>query len=218
MKKISLSAVVFDCDGVLIESDAAKTRAFGETVIAEFGAQAAEQLMAHHRANGGISRISKFRWFYSEIVKAPLTDEKLDSLCQRFTAICLDTVLTVPMVPGAQECLDFLFPSIPLFVASGTPQQELEHVLGYRSLSSYFTGICGTPPEKHELLKQILTANNLDPAQVLMVGDASTDLDAARYNNCLFYGRGEYFADQNVPWSQDLRGLYQYLTSIIRSR
>ncbi len=217
MQKISLSAVIFDCDGVLIESDAAKTRAFGETVIDEFGELAAEQLMAHHRANGGISRISKFRWFYREIVKAPLSDEKLDSLCQRFTDLCLDTVLSVPLVPGAQQCLDLLFPGLPLFVASGTPQQELEYVLSRHNLTQYFKSIHGTPPEKHELLKQILTANHLDPAQVLMVGDASTDLDAARYNNCRFYGRGNYFADQNVPWSQDLTGLYQYLTEQISS-
>ncbi len=213
MQKISLSAVIFDCDGVLIESDAVKTRAFGEIVIDEFGEQAANQLMAHHRANGGISRISKFRWFYRNIVKAPLSEEKLEDLCQRFTSHCLAAVLAVPMVPGAQECLDLLLPTHPLFIASGTPQAELQYIVSERKLTPYFTGIHGTPPEKHFLLKQILSDNNLRPSQVLMVGDASTDLDAANYCGCRFYGRGIYFADKNVPWGEDLTGLFQYLTA-----
>ena len=74
VKKQKLSAVVFDCDGVLIESNAVKTRAFGQTVV-EFGQKAMDQLMDYHREHGGISRFKKFEWFYSEVVKAPLSDE-----------------------------------------------------------------------------------------------------------------------------------------------
>lgn len=46
----------------------------------------------------------------------------------------------------------------------------------------------------------------------LMVGDAVTDLKAAQYYCALFYGRGEQFSKDNVPWSEDLIGLVDYLS------
>ena len=210
MGKQKLSAVVFDCDGVLIESNVIKTVAFGQTV-AEFGQMAMDQLMEYHRNHGGISRFKKFEWFYGNVVKAPLSDEMMDELCGRFTALCIQAVLDAPMVAGARQSLDLLYDRLPLFVASGTPEKELREVLTKKGLARYFKGISGTPPEKQFLLERIITENNLNAAQVLMVGDATTDMEAARYCNTLFYGRGERFAKDNVPWSEDLTGLIEYL-------
>lgn len=211
MKKQRLSAVVFDCDGVLIESNAIKTQAFGQTVK-EFGLKAMERLMDYHEENGGISRFKKFEWFYETVVKAPLTDDMMESLCSRFKKLCIDAVIEAPMVAGAQSSLDLLSGKIPLFVASGTPEKELQEVLEKRELTSYFKTICGTPPEKNYLLQQIIVENNLDASTVLMVGDAVTDLKAAEFNHSLFYGRGDLFSNDNVPWSNDLVGLIDYIT------
>ncbi|MFA5903857.1 MAG: HAD family hydrolase [Desulfobacula sp.] len=211
MKKQKLSAVVFDCDGVLIESNAVKTMAFGQTVE-EFGPEAMDRLMNYHREHGGISRFKKFEWFYSEVVKAPLSDEMMDILCDRFTQFCIDAVLDAPMVAGARESLDFLSGKLPLFVASGTPEKELQDILIQRGLAPYFKRIHGTPPEKQYLLERIIRENGLDASKVLMVGDAVADLKAAQYCNTLFYGRGERFRDGNAPWGQDLTGLIDYLS------
>ncbi len=201
---------MFDCDGVLIESNAVKTLAFGQTV-AEFGPDAMDRLMNYHREHGGISRFKKFEWFYREVVKAPLSDKMMDTLCESFTRFCIDAVLDAPMVAGAQESLDLLNGRLPLFVASGTPEKELQDILIQRGLAPYFKRIHGTPPEKQYLLERIIREDGLDESEVLMVGDALTDLKAAQYCNTLFYGRGERFSGENVPWSQDLTGLVDYL-------
>lgn len=211
MKKQKLSAVVFDCDGVLIESNAVKTRAFRQTV-AEFGQKAMDQLTDYHRKHGGISRFKKFEWFYREVVEVPLSDEIMDRLCERFTHHCRDSVLNAPMVAGAKECLEFLSGWLSMFVASGTPEKELQELLKQKELAVYFKKIHGTPPEKQYLLEKIITDNRLDASQVLMVGDAVTDLEAAQYCNTLFFGRGEKFSGYNVPWSEDLTGLVGYLS------
>ncbi|OGR22694.1 MAG: hypothetical protein A2277_00460 [Desulfobacterales bacterium RIFOXYA12_FULL_46_15] len=210
MEKQKLSAVVFDCDGVLIESNAVKTMAFGQTVE-EFGQKAMDRLMNYHREHGGISRFKKFEWFYREVVKATLSDEMMDTLCDRFTRFCIDAVMDVPMVAGAKESLDLLSGKLPMFVASGTPEKELQDILIQRGLAAYFKRIHGTPPEKQYLLERIISENGLDASKVLMVGDAVADLKAAQFCNTLFYGRGERFNGENVPWSQDLTGLVEYL-------
>jgi len=211
MEKEILAAVVFDCDGVLIESNAVKTQAFGQTV-AEFGPEAMEGLMAYHRAHGGISRFKKFEWFYTEVLKTPLSQERMDTLCRRFSDHCMDKVLEAPMVAGARECLDALFHKLPLFVASGAPEPELRKVLEKKELARYFKGICGTPPEKQYRLEQIISENQLVSSQVLMVGDANTDYEAAQYCNTLFYGRGKQFAEMDMPWGHDLTGLLDYIS------
>ena len=64
---------------------------------------------------------------------------------------------------------------VPMYVCSGTPQEELQSVLEQRGLARYFTGICGTPPAKAELLKGIVRKERIDPADAVMVGDATTD-------------------------------------------
>jgi phosphoglycolate phosphatase-like HAD superfamily hydrolase len=211
VEKQKLSAVVFDCDGVLIESNAIKTLAFGQTVD-EFGQKAMDQLMDYHREHGGISRFKKFKWFYREVVKGPLSDEMMDTLCDRFTQLCIDAVLDAPMVAGAKESLDLLSGRLPIFVASGTPEKELQDILIQRGLAPYFKGIHGTPPEKQYLLERIISENRLDASKVLMVGDAVTDLKAAQYCNSLFYGRGKRFPEDNIPWSEDLTDLVRYLS------
>ncbi len=115
------------------------------------------------------------------------------------------------MVAGARETLDVLKGRVPIFVASGTPEKELVDILTQRGLSPYFQGIHGTPPEKEHLLEGIISTNHFAPSTVMMVGDASTDLKAAQYCGSLFYGRGESFLKDNVPWGDDLTGLSEYL-------
>ena len=136
----------------------------------------------------------------------------MDTLCGRFTRACIDGVLDAPMVAGAQACLDLLDGRLPMFVASGTPEDELRFVLDEKGLSGYFRGIRGTPPEKQYLLEGIIRDNGLDASEVLMVGDATTDLEAAQHCRTLFYGRGERFRDDRVPWGEDLTGLAVYLS------
>ena len=180
MKKRKLSAMVFDCDGVLIESNTIKTQAMGKTVD-EFGQAAMDRLMAYHNEHGGVSRFKKFEWFYREVVKEPFSDKMMTVLCNRFTQLCFDAVLNAPMVIGAKESLELLSGRLPMFVASGAPEKELQDILLQRGLAPYFKSIHGTPPEKQYLLERIIYANKLDASEVLMVGDALTDLEAAQY-------------------------------------
>lgn len=209
--KNKLSAVVFDCDGVLIESNAAKTHAFGQ-IVREFGPEAMERLMDYHKTHGGISRFKKFEWFYREVAGLTLSETMMETLCNRFASLCQDAVLKAPMVAGAKESLELLAGRLPMFVASGTPEKELRELLSQRALAPYFKEIRGTPPEKETLLEQIISANGLYPSRVLMVGDATTDFKAARYNGTLFFGRGSRFSEENVPWDEDLTGLVTFLS------
>ena len=65
--------LVFDCDGVVLDSNELKTQAY-YTVATVFGAshEQAQALMDYHVRLGGVSRYPKFKYFQEEIrVLAP---------------------------------------------------------------------------------------------------------------------------------------------------
>lgn len=210
MQLVEISAVVFDCDGVLIESNAVKTQAFGDTVV-EYGQDAMDRLMAYHNENGGVSRFKKFEWFFDEVIEKPLTQSGMKALCDTFHRLCFEAVVNAPLVDGAREVLEAFYGKLPMFVASGTPQPELQDVLEANGLARYFEFIAGTPPEKSFLLQNIVDKYRLVPSTVLMVGDSLTDLQAARDCKTQFYGRGKKFESENVAWGPDLTGLTRWI-------
>ncbi|MDR2076201.1 MAG: HAD family hydrolase [Desulfovibrio sp.] len=211
-----LALVVFDCDGVLLESVGAKTLAF-KRIGAEFGPEAADRLTRYHILHSGVSRSEKFAWFFEEVLGRRILPEEDAALCSRFAGYCLEEVCASPLVPGIREVLDLWHGRVPLYVASGTPQAELADVLTRQGLARYFAGLFGSPPGKADLLRGILDLSGACPKETVMVGDSRSDYDAAEKAGTLFYGRGAVFRSSGCPWHTDLTRLNSYLESLARN-
>ncbi len=85
-------AFFFDFDGVITDSVEVKTRAFAQLFKA-FGPEIQEKVVAHHRANGGMTRKDKFIHYHKEYLNEPLDTGGLDSLCRRFSFLVVDEVV-----------------------------------------------------------------------------------------------------------------------------
>lgn len=208
---MSLKCLVFDCDGVLLDSVPVKTRAFAR--LAEpYGAEARDRLVMFHTVNGGMSRFRKFEWFFHEILGREITAGESRAWGDKFAEYALDEVRKCEMIPGALETLKEWQGKLPMYVCSGAPREELELILSERGLASCFRGIYGSPPAKAQLLAQIISEQPLITSdEVLMIGDSITDLDAAEQTGALFYGVGPELKGGNFPWSQDLRPLNDWI-------
>lgn len=180
-------AIVFDFDGVILQSVDIKTRAFEKLFAAETP-EAVARIIAHHLAHGGVSRFEKFRHAYREILKRPLSAEEEVALGLRFNTLVEEAVSVCPWVPGAREFLEARHKLLPLFVASGTPQEELARIVERRGLKEYFRAVYGTPAKKDAILRSIAASLRCGAADLLMVGDAMTDHDAARATGAAFIG------------------------------
>ena len=211
---MGLALIVFDCDGVILESVDAKTEAFSR-IGAEFGEEARDGLVTYHRMYGGVSRFKKFEWLYETFLHKPISRDELLRLNEQFTLCAYNAVLECPLVPGIAEVLDRWHGQVPMYVASGAPQEELREIMARRGLDRYFDGIYGSPPEKTELLRGILERSGAHPTDAVMVGDASTDQYAAEATLTRFYGRGDYFKLSGYPWHTDLTKLNAYLEELI---
>jgi phosphoglycolate phosphatase-like HAD superfamily hydrolase len=184
----SLAAIVFDFDGVIVESADVKTDAFVE-LFAAHGPAVQDQVKAHHLANMGISRFVKFAWIYENVLRQPLAEADSALLGEKFSALALDKVLAAPFVPGAESALAALAPRFPLFVASGTPQGELDLIVDRRGLRERFREVHGTPREKPAILADLMLRHKLSPDQVLFVGDGLSDYKAAAATGVGFLAR-----------------------------
>jgi len=213
MNNFSWQAIIFDFDGVVVESGKIKTQAFAE-LYRPYGEDIVAQVVQFHTQNGGMSRYRKFRHFQQHFLnQPPLTEEEEKQLDIRFSELVVEAVIAAEAVPGAIELIRQQSQKIPLFVASGTPEVELKVIVERRSLAPYFTAVCGAPAPKKTIIAEILSAHNLKPESVLMIGDAMADLEGAQANHTAFLGR-VFPGDPNpfpahIEVVPDLRGLVQ---------
>ena len=191
------SVIFFDFDGVLIESSDVKTQAFAE-LFADAPVERVDRILEYHRANAGISRFRKFDWIYETLLEKPLPEQKREELGRRFSEIVLQQVLDAPLVPGAEEALESLHESLPLYVVSGTPHEELEYIVSKRRLIHYFRGVYGSPATKPEVVRKLLSAHELPPDRALFVGDGPSDHHAAVETGVHFLARDS--AEHHAYW------------------
>ena len=187
MKKQKLPIIILDFDGVILESVDVKTQAFKE--LFSFAPSHVEEIVNFHLKNGGMSRFDKFRYFYKNILKEPLSNEQYDFLCKHFSELVFNGVLKSIFVVGAENFLDYFSKRTFLFVVSATPGSELTEIVRQRGLLSYFKAIYGSPKTKQECIEEILINVNCSKDGVIFVGDALNDYKAAQEAGVRFVGR-----------------------------
>ena len=206
-------AIVLDFDGVLVESVDVKTRAFAR-LYAQYGPDVEAEVVAYHLANGGMSRFQKFRYFHGTLLGEPLSAAQEAALGHEFSALVEDAVVAAPCVPGALEFLEAHHRELPLFVASGTPEEELKRIVERRGMTRYFADVRGAPASKGEIISSIVAQHGFDPHRTLMIGDARADYEGAREAGVGFLGigaKGSNLLPRNVALLPDMTGAAAYL-------
>jgi phosphoglycolate phosphatase-like HAD superfamily hydrolase len=182
-----LDILAFDFDGVLCQSVEVKTAAFA-ALYADHGPEVVAAVVAHHRAHGGVNRLDKIRHYESALLGRPADEAAIAAKARRFACLVVDNVIAAPLMPGAEAFLDAHAGHLPLYVVSGTPQEELRHILAAKTLDRYFRGTFGAPTAKSTHLAAILKATGAAPDRAAMVGDALTDFNAAAACHMRFVG------------------------------
>lgn len=171
--------LVFDCDGVILDSNRIKSAAF-RTVTAAFGAEASARMLDYHHRHGGISRNEKFAHFLDAIVVvAPADRERLlGGLLRDYAAICARELLACPLIPGVAALLASIPPSVAAHVVTGGAQSEVRAVFAARGLDRHFTSILGSPTSKRDNMRLLAGAGALR-GRALYFGDAELDMQLA---------------------------------------
>ena len=190
--------IFWDFDGVIKESVTVKTDAYYQLFLS-YGRDFAARVRRHHLQNAGMSRFEKLPLYLSWCGKTP-TEELVAEGCDEFSRLSFQGVVEAPWVPGAEAYIRKNAWNQKFVVVSATPQTELDVILTRLDIQTCFARVFGAPVSKKNAIRTALETNNIPASECLMVGDARSDLDAARENRVPFLLRrhpenAEIFAD-----------------------
>ena len=168
------SRYLFDCDGVILNSNSIKEEGFRFVCNKYFPADT-EWLLDLHRRTNGISRYVKF----SQLVQRNLgfDDPNLVSkLCSDYQDSTTQSLLSSDSASGINEIASLVGPT-NMGVISGGDQHQLRYVLNKKGLSSFFqAGIFGSPKDKPSIYYDHFGAQPHD----LYLGDSLHDASFAQ--------------------------------------
>jgi phosphoglycolate phosphatase-like HAD superfamily hydrolase len=108
---------------------------------------------------------------------------------------------------------------LPIYLASVTPANELNHILEKRGLLHWFEGVYGCPPwTKANAVRDILSRNSILPCNCLLIGDSAGDQQAALKTGVQFIARdsGLKFDEHPQLIFLDLNEIADHLDGILK--
>lgn len=173
-----IDLIVFDCDGVLLDTMPAKIEAF-RTWVPEKHADLRDAFMEYIMTGFGFSRMYHIEHFYNQLVGQSTDPTFIHAEVDRFSSICEPLVAAAPWRTGSREFVQRCIEAgIKRYVLSGTPQQPLEEMLASSGGDQLFDVIIGAPL-KPQSMDRIMAETAISPERTLFVGDANADQQAA---------------------------------------
>ena len=184
-------SIIFDFDGVLVDSVNIKKDAFSE-LYSKYGKKIQNKVIKHHLEHGGISRFDKIKYYHNEFLKKKINDDELKLLCDNFSKLVINKVIEAPEINGAGKFLSEMNKkNKSLFINTGTPTSEINIILEKKNLHKYFEDIFGSPGTKIENTEIIMKKYKFNASESLFFGDSREDLESADYFNIDFVGVGK---------------------------
>lgn len=180
--------IFWDFDGVILESNKIRSLGF-QKVLKDFPESQVQSLIDYHEFNGGLSRYVKFRYFYQNIRKEEVKEEKILDISNDFSKIMRKLLVDKKLL--ICESLNFIksnYKDYKMHVISGSDQNELRFLCHELGISKYFISVLGSPTPKTKLVESVLKENKYSNEQTIFIGDSINDYYAAKDNNIFFMG------------------------------
>ena len=173
------NTIIFDCDGVILNSNFQKIEAYRNTAIS-YGASKiqAEDLVSYHVSLTGISRNIKFKYSLKEIMGEHVIDSSMKKLVDTLNIEVITLLKNCEVASGIEKLKSHTKKSTWM-VASGGDQEELRFLFKEKGIASFFEGgIYGSPSSKHQIVEEKMKDKNFLPT--LFLGDSLYDIQTAQ--------------------------------------
>jgi len=217
--------VIFDCDGVILQSNKIKSEAFQKALDGE-PEDLVDKFILYHKTNGGVSRYVKFDNYFRNINPRKDYKVKVNNALIRYEKLIVDQLISAEYVPGFINIISYLDSiETPCFVVSGGDQSELCDVFRQRGIYDSFVEIYGSPIAKKEHVLSMLSSGQIQFPGVFF-GDSHSDMNAAKSIDLDFVfisGYSEWdngfdvVSKNNMPSFKDFNELFELQTSRYRN-
>lgn len=177
--------LVFDFDGVLVDSNGLKRVAFFD-LFAEDD-RVSDDLVAEAVSKG--TRYDTFRFIF-ETIGIPERDRAayIGEYAARYDAMVQKGIARRGLFPGVSDALRELSHTHALYVNSATPCDALRVSIRTLSIHRLFRGLYGAPESKAANLAAIQEREGAEFSDMVFIGDGEGDRTAAEAAGCRFIG------------------------------
>ncbi len=194
--------LIFDCDGVLFDSNKVKTEGF-RFALEKYPNEEVHKLISFHQRQGGVSRYKKFKYFFSEILNLDDYTKNYEESLIRFNYYMEEKLFNVNFVEGVKGFVDYCWQKkMRLYIVSGGDQLELNRLIEKKKISMYFSMILGSPISKAENLEKVL--QNEKSRKGMFIGDSRVDYFCAIEQDLDFMFVEQYSEDKAFFTEQKL--------------
>ena len=136
--------IIFDFDGVLVESNEIRFNGFRK-LFKNYPQDQVEQLVEYAKSNGGISRYKKIEFFFNVIRKESISSKSVNHWAAQFSKLVMQDIVEARPVEGSLEFLKKYFNHFDFAIVSSSDQKELRKVCRDRGVDHFFKIILGSP-------------------------------------------------------------------------
>jgi len=173
---MKIKQIIFDFDGVIINSHKIKTKAFFY-IFKNYGKNIARKAQNYHLENIGKSRYIKFRYILKNIINfKTIKKEQINELDIAFNKYFEKKFKKLRINTNLLKFLKSEYKNYKIFISTGTPQKNINGILKKLNLSKYFKKAYGSPSSKVNHIKKIKKKNSLN----LFIGDSLEDFKSAK--------------------------------------
>ncbi len=180
-----LRGVIFDFDGVLVDSESAHFEAFRSVLATEVDGEVTQaEYDEHYLGYDDHTCVRRAFELRGRVASPEVVIDLVDRKWQAYD----DGLSNIPLFPGAADLVLALYAaSVPLAIASGSHRNEIESILRARGLLPCFRGVISADdvlnfkphPEPYLRARALLGAID-SPADLVAIEDSTTGMAAAR--------------------------------------
>ena len=169
-----IKVVVFDFDGVLVDSEDMKRKALKDSFM-EIGENFAQKIFEYQQLTGAN------RYDVSSYAADKLGEDKnwAERYSQKYSDIVREKIIKMPKMSTCESTLLTLAKKYPLYISSATPKDELNKILVAKTMRHMFKEALGGPESKVSHFSSIIAKENIDAEEILFIGDSESDAKIA---------------------------------------
>lgn len=195
--------IILDCDGVIFDSNFLKIEASSQAYKElDFSKTEINKFVDFMKNNFGISRYKFAEYFITKILNENYNEELFEKIIKLYSKKSYELYFKAKYTKCLLEFLE-TNKDKNLFIASGGDEKELNEIFKLKKIDKYFKAIYGSPKKKSKIVKEIVKEHN----NSLMIGDAKSDMLAAKEAHIDFIFMREYSTNNKIEKEYSLKSI-----------
>lgn len=148
--------IIFDFDGVILDSVPVKTEAY-RLLFKDYHKDIVRKMVDYHELNGGISRYKKVKYFFNDLLNQTISENDIIKFANKYSELTKEELTKRKYI--IQDSVDFIMQNYTKYhfhIASGADETDLKYICDKLNLSQYFLTINGSPEIKTSIVNNIM--------------------------------------------------------------